>query len=260
MRKRKGFTLVELLVVIFIVGVLIALLVPAVNMARRVALRIQCGNNIRQIGLALNSYHLTHRHFPAGAIEWRPFGNTTQRQLAWSAYLLPYLEQGNTYDQLDLTTPFDSPQNAKGAAVVIPVYLCPVALGGQKLVQGRGPIHYGGMYGERITSPNNPPKGLMIYDKPLKASDASDGLSMTIIVAEDSHFQDGQWINGRNLFDQAFPINQAPAFENDIRSDHYGGANVVLADSTVRFLSEGIDLNVLAALCTRAGNEAVTSF
>jgi prepilin-type processing-associated H-X9-DG protein len=95
----------------------------------------------------------------------------------------------------------------------------------------------------------------MLFDESVAIDDIVDGTSHTVIIAEDSRFPDGQWINGRNIFDQAFAINAAPDWENDIRSEHAGGANGVLADGSVRFLTESIDVRVLAALCTRAGRE-----
>ena len=257
--RRYGFSLVELLVVLAIIGLLIGLLLPAVQAARESARTIQCRNNLRQIGIALNVHHTEQRAFPPGGIEWRPPGNTSQRQLAWSAFLLPYLEETNLYESLDLTTPFDSSENAPAAAHVLPVYVCPSSQRGANLVDGRGPCDYGGIYGERITSRNQPPKGIMLYDKRISLEQVRDGASHTLIVAEDSQFVDGQWINGRNLFDQAYAINQAPKSENDIRSEHGGGAHGVMADASVHFLPNDLDLRVLAALCTRAGAEAVGS-
>jgi hypothetical protein len=169
------------------------------------------------------------------------------------------LEETNLYESLDLTTPFDSSENAPAAAHVLPVYVCPSSQRGANLVDGRGPCDYGGIYGERITSRNQPPKGIMLYDKRISLQQVRDGASRTLIVAEDSQFVDGQWINGRNLFDQAYAINQAPKSENDIRSEHGGGAHGVMADASVHFLPNDLDLQVLAALCTRAGAEAVGS-
>ena len=84
--------------------------------------------------------------------------------------------------------------------------------------------------------------------------------SNTLIVSEDSNSPDAQWINGRNIFDQAFPINQAPAIENDIRSEHPQGANGVFCDGSVRFLNETIANEILAAICTRALGEVVDDF
>lgn len=255
MRKLSAFTLVELLVVIAIIGALVVLLLPAVQAARAAAQRTGCQNNQHQIGLALAAYHELHGALPVGCVEWRPWRGTDERQLAWSVYLLPYLEQQVLFDQLDLSAAFDHPVNAEAAAAILPVYICPSSANGAKLVSGRGPSHYGGLYGERITSPNSPPKGAMLIDEAVKLSQITDGASRTIIVAEDTQFEDGQWINGRNLFDQAMAINAAPLFENDIRSDHAGGALATFADGSVHFLTEDTNLQVLAALCTRAGGE-----
>jgi prepilin-type N-terminal cleavage/methylation domain-containing protein/prepilin-type processing-associated H-X9-DG protein len=258
--RRDGFTLVELLVVVAIVGALVALLLPAIQAARESARRTVCLNHLRQIGVAMHNYHSAYRAFPPGGVEFRPPGNHTRRNLAWSVFLLPQLEEQGLYDRLNLSKAFDSPDNAAAAATVLPVYLCPSSRRESPLSQGRGGCDYGGIHGERITSPNNPPKGAMIYDRPIRLSQITDGASKTLLVSEDSWAIDGQWINARNVFDQAFAINAAPTWENDIRSEHPGGANGLLADGAVRFLPETLDLKILAALCTRAGGEVVPDF
>jgi prepilin-type N-terminal cleavage/methylation domain-containing protein/prepilin-type processing-associated H-X9-DG protein len=257
---RRAFTLVELLVVIAIIGILVALLLPAIQAAREAARRTQCKNNLRQIGVAMHTFHDAQRKFPMGGLEWRPFGNTTKRQLAWSLFLLPYVEEQNLFKSIDCTKTFDHADNAAAAATVLNVYLCPSSRRTEQLPEGRGGCDYGGMYGERIVRPNSPPRGIMIYDKAYAARHVSDGLSKTIIVAEDSQFVDGQWINGKNLFDQAYAINAAPAGENDMRSEHGGGAQCALADGSVHFLREDIDLPTLAALCTRAEGDTVANY
>lgn len=253
----SGFTLVELLVVIAIVGILIGLLLPAVQMVREAARRTRCANNEKQIGLALQNYHSALGNFPMGTVEWRPYPGTdlSKRQLAWSAFLLPYLEQENLYQQLDLNEAFDSSVNAVAAATVLPVYLCPSSTRKSLVVDGRGACDYGGIFGERISGRNSPPKGTMLIDKAVSILEITDGTSHTLIVAEDSRWPEGQWINGRNIFDQAFGINQAPEFENDIRSEHPQGANGAFCDGSVRFLKESMDLQVLAAICTRSRGE-----
>ncbi len=258
-RCRCAFSLVELLVVIAVTGVLLALLLPAIQAARETARRVQCSNNLRQIGIALHSYHAVYNCFPPGGLEPRPLWRNG-RQFAWSAFLLPYLEQQSVADQIDFGKPFDHPDNAQVAATVLSVYLCPSTPRTSPLHRGRGATDYGGIYGERITSPNEPPKGVMIYDRAIALRDIVDGSSTTLAVSEDSAFPDGQWINARNVFDQAYPINRAPRFENDIRSLHPGGANGLFADGSVRFLSETMDLKTLAAICTRAGGEVVGDF
>jgi len=255
-KSRVAFTMVELLVVIAIIGLLVAVMIPAVNTARAAARRASCTNNLRQIGMGLTSYHSAKQAFPPGGIEWRPPGDPTKRQLAWSVYLLPFVGEQALYDQVDLTTPFDSPENADAASTIVSIYVCPSSQRGAQLVRGRGPSDYGGIYGERIVSRNDPPQGPMLYDRRISSDEITDGLSNTLIVGEDSQFGDSQWINGRNIFDQAFAINAAPALENDMRSEHGPGANGLLADSSVRFLSENTELTVLAAMCTRAGGES----
>ncbi len=257
--QRVGFTLVEMLVVLAVLGILAALLMVSVQSARESARRAGCLNNLRQLGIALHSYHGFHSTFPPGAIEPRPVWRNG-RQFAWSALLLPHLEHEMVAEAIDFGRPFDDPVNERAAATVIPIYLCPSTPRSSPLQQGRGGCDYGGIYGERIVSPNDPPKGTMLFDRALRIRDIRDSLGTTLMISEDSSFPDGQWINGRNVFDQAFGINQAPAFENDIRSRHPGGANGLFCDSSVRFLNEDMNLNVLAAICTRAGGEVVQDF
>ncbi|QDV36098.1 DUF1559 family PulG-like putative transporter [Tautonia plasticadhaerens] len=255
--RGDGFTLIELLVVIAIIGVLIALLLPAVQAAREAARRAQCLNNLRQMGLALHGYHDTAGHFPPGGWLRRP--GEPMRWLAWSALLLPNLEQPDLFDAMNLAVAHDHAANGTAARTVLDVYLCPTSRRDDDRVDGRGACDYGGIYGERITSPNNPPKGPMLYDRAFPVAAIRDGTSQTIFIAEDSAWGDGQWIYARNVFDQAFAINTAPGFENDIRSDHPGGALALLGDGSARFLKETIALRPLAALCTRAGGEVISA-
>jgi prepilin-type N-terminal cleavage/methylation domain-containing protein len=256
----RGFTLIELLVVIAIIGLLIALLLPAVQAAREAARRTQCVNNLRQIGLALHGYHDLNQRFPPGGWQWRPGNDRRFRQIAWSALVLPHLEQQPLYESLNLATAFDSVENATGAATVLSVYLCPSSRRQEPRSAGLGGCDYGGLNGERITGPNNPPKGVMLYDRAFPAAAIRDGLSQTIFISEDSDWTDGQWINARNVFDQAFAINRAPSFENDMRSEHTGGVAVLLGDGSARLVKETIHLRILAALCTRAGGEIIGEY
>ena len=101
---------------------------------------------------------------------------------------------------------------------------------------------------------------MFVFDEAFKHADILDGSSNTLMVAEDHAFGDGEWINGRNVFDQAFAINAAPAFENDIRSQHPGGALGVFADGHVKFLADQMDLFSLGAICTRASGELIEDF
>ncbi len=256
---QRGFTLIELLVVIAIIGTLVGLLLPAVQAAREAARRMQCHSRLHQIGLGLQNYHAAFNQFPIGVIQPRPLW-PKGKEFAWSAMMLPQLEQTAVWQQIDFGVPYDDPKNAAAAASVISTFICPSTPRSDNLKKGRGVTDYGGIYGERILTTNNPPSGVMIYDRALRFRDILDGTSTTVAVSEDADFPDGQWISGKNLFDQAFPINKAPSFENDMRSFHPQGVNAAFADGSVRFLNESMDLTVLAAICTRAGHEVVSEF
>jgi type II secretory pathway pseudopilin PulG len=258
--RRHGISLVELLVVVAVIAALAALLLPAAQAAREAARRTACMNNLRNVGCALHGHLLARRRFPIGCLEWRPAGRPGKaRCLAWSAAILPWLEQQPLYSQIDFDKPFDDPANAAAAAQVVSLYLCPSADQAESPASV-GRTDYGGLTGERITSPNNPEKGVLIHDRGFAEREILDGLSHTIFVGECSRgvWPDGQWINGRNLFDQAYAVNW-PTWEDELRSRHLGGALVLWGDGAVRLLPETLDVRILAAACTRAGSEVPSS-
>lgn len=150
-RRRRGFTLVELLVVIAIIGVLVALLLPAVQMAREAARRMSCTNNLKQLGLALHNYHATFDRFPMAGLQDADF--------SVQARLLPYVEQRNLQARLDFGQPafsgnfsgkIPNPLFAEAFATPLPLFLCPsdgtpeqvtVTLGGGDLYLWREQLH-----------------------------------------------------------------------------------------------------------------------
>jgi prepilin-type N-terminal cleavage/methylation domain-containing protein len=155
---RRGFTLVELLVVIAIIGILVALLLPAVQAAREAARRTQCTNNLRQLAIAMQSYHDVEKHFPAGA--------TTSSNLSWNVYILPYIEEGTLYDLFDRGKgSFNGGPNREGPNKLIhglnriDGFLCPSAEqllakhGSSTLVDGSQSYtsHYYGIMGPKGT-------------------------------------------------------------------------------------------------------------
>src|SRR3954451_6961174 len=141
-RRPAGFTLVELLVVIAIIGVLVSLLLPAVQQARESARRISCTNRLKQIGLALLNYESSHKLFPPAYITANPAANGSAfgvsfgddyhngpSGFAWGTLLLPFLEQQALYDRFDLSAPCWSSANAPAAQSKATAFLCPSANG-----------------------------------------------------------------------------------------------------------------------------------
>ena len=128
-RTRRGFTLVELLVVLAVMAILVALLFPAVNAARSVAQRIQCQNNIKNLGLALLNYESAHHQLPPSSqwpFETRP-GDRVRPQLGpnWVIVILPYIEEQALQDAFDLSQPINSPSNEIARGTIVPPMLCP---------------------------------------------------------------------------------------------------------------------------------------
>ncbi len=268
--RQRGFTLIELLVVIAIITVLIGLLLPAVQSAREAARRAHCLGNLRQIGIALHGYHDAHSTFPAGG--WIPMPtqpNTVNMNMGWSAAILPWLEQRELYAQLNVNLAYSHAANSTAAHTVLAIYLCPSEP--RKSLWGKYPGDpfeaadgdYGGMYGERGLSGknayNNPPRGPLIFNQTISLTEITDGASRTIQVGEAPEALNAFWASGRNLFDQAAPINARPPseFGQELASRHLSGVNVLFCDGSARFLKETISNQTLGALCTRDGGEVI---
>jgi len=148
MERRAGFTLVELLLVIAIIGVLIALLLPAVQAAREAARRTQCTNNLKQIGLAVHNYHTVFGSFPPGNVVKTAGvcpGNAgaqveSEDATNWLISILPYVEQKALYDEYDFEAYNESPPNRRVRETLVSTYVCPSDVGADKLtVPGDGP-------------------------------------------------------------------------------------------------------------------------
>ena len=185
-RRRSGFTLIELLVVIAIIGVLIALLLPAVQAAREAARRIQCTNNLKQIGLALHNYHDRVGALPGAELV---FNGSSFSALA---HMLPGLEQGNVYNAINFSLFNGDPANATVTHTSINAFVCPSDVNNSALAGIGGQTNYMADMGSWIVwqapvGPNTgmqPPNGVFYGNSATRFADVIDGLSNTSFYSE----------------------------------------------------------------------------
>jgi prepilin-type N-terminal cleavage/methylation domain-containing protein len=201
-RIRRGFTLIELLVVIAIIGVLVALLLPAVQQAREAARRSQCKNNLKQLGLALHNYHDTHRVFPSlkGGTGWVSARTGNWDRLSGLVWLLPFLDQGPRYNQISsklvingVTFPAMGPEpwdwDYTPWMGQLEVLRCPSDRYAGSVPHSK--TNYAFCIGDSINLNNNPsawsnrdPRGMFFMWSKLGVQDCLDGSSNTICMGE----------------------------------------------------------------------------
>lgn len=192
---RSAFTLIELLVVIAIIGVLIGLLLPAVQKVREAAARASCQNNLKQIGLALQNYHGANNRFPPGYSASGPYidGSTdTSPGWSWATFILPYIEQDNLYRQLNLT---QSAQNSPAIQTMLSMFICPSDLAPQSAFQvpdgfgnnvcSAAPTSYVACCGDDASDTTAlAGNGVFFRNSRTRIVDILDGTSRTILVGE----------------------------------------------------------------------------
>jgi prepilin-type N-terminal cleavage/methylation domain-containing protein/prepilin-type processing-associated H-X9-DG protein len=278
---RAGVTLVELLVVVAIIGLLVALLLPAVQSAREAARRAECQSNLRQLGVAMALHANAQGAFPVGCIgpSW-----TTNRHISWNVQILPFIELRDLWERFDFDRASFHASNKTVGAHVVNLYLCPSTSDLQLLSstgawRGTAFTDYGGVYGVEGTGRDVPigvPQttgeetlrevqtlrgtslGVLIYDVAVRPRHVVDGLSKTSCVAETATRRqpESEWISGQNIFaqEQATPINGV-GLNNEIGSPHPGGASLAFCDAHVEYVAETVDQAVLNAMLTKAGAE-----
>jgi prepilin-type N-terminal cleavage/methylation domain-containing protein/prepilin-type processing-associated H-X9-DG protein len=193
---RRGFTLIELLVVIAIIGVLIALLLPAVQAAREAARRMQCSNNLKQLGLGVHNYESVFGTLPAPFIQLGS-GSTIVWSNGWSAHarVLPFMEQGAMYNAINFALRYNTPVNSTVPALVVAGFLCPSEIHPEVRVTTTarfGVNNYGWNMGDWYVwggfgGPGN--RAPFEVNKARRFAELSDGLSNTMLAAEVKTYQ-----------------------------------------------------------------------
>jgi len=277
--SRRGFTLVELLVVIAIIGVLVALLLPAVQAARESARRMSCASNLRQIGLAMQNYHDVNHAFPIGVSNDIPgAGNGSDGNWTWPARIFPYIEQSALYGQLNVgigvvPLPTAGTPIAELVKTPIPIFMCPTDPGNPKqfnnFLRGYPKLNYPATKAMVMWRDWESDSGYR--NRSTRMVDVTDGTSNTFLcgeraVAKLSNFisMGAIWAGQRGsnnsyTFDanppnQSYPANALNAAgeccntgndPNNIRGSatslHPKGLQFCLVDGSVRFVSDNID-------------------
>lgn len=268
-QPERGFTLIELMVVLGVIGILVGLLMPAVQSARETARRVRCQSRLKQAALALHNYHDQHGVLPPGSLKigtaYRPFSGW-----GWCAMVLPQLDQGALYNVLDFETNNLVHPNGSAVQTPLPSLFCPSDSSPSTIfVQGE----FGGA--TRIAAGN------ILGVEPLlqevvsaRFATVTDGLSNTFLLGEHQYEIDpdygdeatSSWI-GIATFETEWVTNSVPHFpiasfsrinSGIFSSGHPFGCNFALADGSVRFFSENMDESVYLALGTKNGGEIVS--
>ena len=265
-----GFTLVELLIVIAIIGLLLALLLPAVQSVREAARRSQCANNMRQIGLAIHSFENSRRVLPRSHIVVPAKHNVL-------TFLLPYLEQASVYQQFDFTQDWNKGPNQKASKTHIGIFRCPSAGTGddRDFISDYAanvkiqPAVYKPLVTAKTVSSRNLWYNVMRPDRQrVRVEQVFDGLSNTLMFFEDGGRPQGftfgvrdetknitgsQWAAYDSFFythtmEQGRFINTNN--HNEIYSFHPGGCNFLFGDGSMHFLDQDINLEAFFSLFT----------
>ena len=292
---RRAFTLVELLVVIAIIGVLVGLLLPAVQAARAAARRTSCTNNLKQIGLAIANYQLTHKAFPPSSSDGLEnalsmgIDVASETRHSWGSIILPFLEETAVADLVNRSKHALAGANEAVAERILPIYRCPEYTGADFSKANRyaglphpcaignyvalGASTVGNLWGVELE-----PDGAIIPGGKIAPADVTDGLSHTVFIVETREESLAAWADGLIAATTAltydpvqYPeyasdrasLNYTPYFQyfTDSRlygpsSMHSGGAFHLFGDGSVQFIRDDVDAEVYVAFATRAGEEA----
>jgi prepilin-type N-terminal cleavage/methylation domain-containing protein/prepilin-type processing-associated H-X9-DG protein len=278
-RATRGFTLLELIVVISVIGVLAMLILPAIQQSREAARKMQCHNNLCQLSLAMQNYHATHRVLPPGSVnETGPLqsGTLTDNHFGWAFQILPQLDEVKRWKQFDChLTSYQ--QTAPPAAP--DVFFCP-----SNFASG---MCYAGCYHDAPAPIDIDNNGVLFLNSSVRLREITDGKAYTLLLGEClSMF--GNWYQGSEstlrycsgegvalsdssmnatlrqnsvaggLQSSGMPFGPMPL--QRFGSMHAGGANIALADGSVRFLASSVDSATLRRLGNRHDGEVIAAF
>jgi prepilin-type N-terminal cleavage/methylation domain-containing protein/prepilin-type processing-associated H-X9-DG protein len=283
--RRRGFTLIELLVVIAIIGVLVALLLPAVQAVREAARRVSCLNNMAQLGLAAHNFEFHYEHLPPGVVN--PDGPIRSEpqgiHVSWIVQVLPYLEQNALARRFDQEAGAYADKNAVVRAVQIHTLQCPsdgtpFVGEGQSIARSS----YAGCHHDAEAPIDKDNHGLLFLNSKIRYADIDDGSAMTLLFGEALTKPDSLgWTSGTRatLRNTGSPFEQfrhpseltapgkveaedkvASTYVGGFGSNHPGGINAGFADGSSRFLSQTISRELLHQIGHRADGEIMKQF
>lgn len=281
-RLRVAFTLVELLVVIAIIGILIGMLLPAVQQVREAARRCSCSNNVAQLGLAIHNYEFGTEHLPPGVIDSAPGPILTQelgQHVSFLVVMLPYVEQRGIAKNFDIAPGTYAPKNAAARKMEIPLYTCPSFPFTLNKAGSAGLTTYAGCHHGSETPIDDDNNGLLFLNSKVSYADIFDGSSNTILVGEFLPAEDSLgWASGtRSSLRNASELIDGGSWRNAAKngismapdandivggfgSMHPGGSLFCMGDGSVQFLMSAMALPIFDNLGNRSDGAMMGNF
>jgi prepilin-type N-terminal cleavage/methylation domain-containing protein len=286
-RRRRAFTLVELLVVIAIIGILVALLLPAIQAAREAARRTSCINNVMQLGIAAHNYEFNFESLPPGVTDDKgPIRNEPQgRHVSWIVHLLPFMEENVLYRKFDQAAGAYAGVNAQVRSTPLAIAICPSYPGDETIKEGTIAVTtYAGCYHDVEAPIDVDNHGLMFLNSHVRFDEIYDGSTHTLLLAETvEQLDDLGWVSGtrstlRNTgkielrkpqFQSPLPEGEEEPTEQDVAESlfvggfgghHPGVFNAAFADGSTRAINEQVDPAVWRRVGNRSDGEIVKPF